>query len=263
MLSVTNKKYDIILKACDYFQNNQISITKCAKMFNIHRSTLSKYLKEYGIYKDVRKKYTFDENYFEVIDTEHKAYWLGFIMADGCIKSNINQLSIGLSEKDINHLEKFKNSIKATNPITIEETNAFNKNYISCYFRINSKKLCNDLIKLNIYPCKTQCEIPSNIPENLYNHYIRGIFDGDGWVSYGHGWCDLGFGMGKDILVYIKDKFEKYAFVKTSYNVLPYKTIFRYRLTSQKEIRKALDWLYKDATIYLDRKFEIYKNLPF
>lgn len=31
------------------------------------------------------KKYTCDSTFFNVIDTEEKAYWLGFLMADGFI----------------------------------------------------------------------------------------------------------------------------------------------------------------------------------
>jgi len=51
-------------------------------------------------------KHIFNHNFFETIDTEEKAYWLGFIAADGGLASNIYRLTIGLNQKDQNHLEK-------------------------------------------------------------------------------------------------------------------------------------------------------------
>ena len=61
-----------------------------------------------------------DENYFNLIDSADKAYWLGFIAADGWLSSNLEnpRMMIGLSLKDISHLEKFKNQIKFTGIIS-------------------------------------------------------------------------------------------------------------------------------------------------
>jgi hypothetical protein len=63
------------------------------------------------------KKYNFNENYFEKIDTEEKAYWLGFITADGSInlgygKQKFYQLHINLKGGDYSHLEKFQKAIE-------------------------------------------------------------------------------------------------------------------------------------------------------
>ena len=46
-----------------------------------------------------------NENIFQQIDSNNKAYWLGFLAADGSVKGN--ELSIGLSSKDRGHLAKF------------------------------------------------------------------------------------------------------------------------------------------------------------
>lgn len=256
MLSITNEKYSSIFKAVDYFQQNKISITKCAKMFNIHRETLTKYLKEYNIHED-RRYYFCNENYFETIDNEHKAYWLGFITADGCLKSKNNQLSIGLSIKDIKHLEKFKFYINSEHPIRIETTTVKNKIYEVCGIRIGNKKIYNDLRNLKVNPNKSLNEIPAEVPNELIRHYIRGIFDGDGWLSWGLNWSEIGFGMGYNILNYIKNNVELLAGIK-EYQIKPYKNIYRYRITSNIEIKKLLDYLYKDSTVYLDRKYEKY-----
>ena len=257
MLSLTNPIYDRINKAIEYFESNEkISITECAKKFNIHRSTLSKYLKEYDLYKD-KRKYKVDENFFEKIDTEEKAYWLGFLTADGCIKKNRYQISLGLSIKDINHLEKYKKSLKSEKNIKIEENYSFNNKSVMCYLRIDNKKMYTDLLNLGFSSKKTMNEQPVELSEDLINHYIRGIFDGDGWISIYGRHAEVGFGMGLKILQYIREKSEQYAKIKR-YKINPYKTIFRYKFQSKREILKFLNWIYKDATIYLDRKYEKY-----
>ena len=256
MISITSEKYSSILKAVDYFQQNKISITKCAKMFNIHRETLAKYLKEYDLHED-RRQYKVNENYFETIDTESKAYWLGFITADGCLKTDINQLSIGLSRNDINHLEKLKHDISSEHPINLETATINGKVYETCSIRIGNKKMYNDLKKLGIESNKSLHEIPAELPNNLIKDYIRGIFDGDGWLSWNSNCAEIGFGMGYDILNYIKENAEALAKVK-EYQIKPYKSIYRYRITSNVEIKKLLDYMYIDSTIYLNRKYEKY-----
>lgn len=256
MLSITNPKYTEILNAVEYFQRNKISITKCAKMFNIHRETLAKYLNEYELHED-RRSYNVNQDYFETIDTEEKAYWLGFITADGCIKEDNNQLSIGLSRKDINHLQKYRQALNAEHPIKLETSKVKGKEYETCYVRIQNKKIYDDLLNLNIEPKKSMNEIPANISEELIPHYIRGMFDGDGWLSWNNNCSEIGFGMGYDILEFIKENVQTSANVK-EYNILPYKSIFRYRITSKVEIRKMLSYMYSNATIYLDRKYEKY-----
>lgn len=256
MLSITNPKYTVILNAVDYFQQNKISITKCAKMFNIHRETLAKYLKEYELHED-RRSYEVNENYFENIDSEEKAYWLGFITADGCIKTNSNQLSIGLSRKDVKHLEKFKQALESEHPIKLETSKINNKIYETCSIRIQNKKIYEDLLSLNIEPKKSMKEIPSILSKEFIPHYIRGMFDGDGWLSWNNNCAEIGFGMGYEILKYIKDNVQDHAKIK-EYNIIPFKSIFRYRITSKVEIRKMLSYIYSNATIYLDRKYEKY-----
>lgn len=257
MLSLNHPKYKDILKAVEYFNENKISITRCASLFNIHRETLAKYLKEFDMHED-RRSYNVNENYFERIDSEEKAYWLGFITADGCLKQNKNQLDIGLSINDHSHLEKFKHSIDSEHPIKTERTVLENnKEYLSSNIGIQNKKLYNDLINLGVTPNKTIHEIPANITEEFISHYIRGIFDGDGWLSWNNNCAELGFGMGYDILNYIRNKAELYACVKY-YDIKPFKRIFRYRITSKIEIKKMLEYIYSNANIYLERKHKKY-----
>lgn len=138
-------------------------------------------------------KYVFNENFFENIDTESKAYWLGFLYADGCIietKSHdgtkIPQtVQISISEKDIEMLYKFMKDIALDKSIYIGI--AHNKKSITRYSRIQigSRKMCTDLIGHGCTPRKTYTlEFPQDVPEYLLRHFIRGYFDGDGSVYF-------------------------------------------------------------------------------
>src|SRR5438105_237351 len=69
---------------CLEYINNKVSLPNLGKKYGIDRRTVSRILRMYGLGK-LQKRYKVNENYFKVIDTEEKAYWLGFITADGCI----------------------------------------------------------------------------------------------------------------------------------------------------------------------------------
>lgn len=260
MISITSQKEKEILNAINYFLTNQsVSIKDCAKLFNIHRETLSSRLKALDIHED-RRKYKFNENYFDIIDDEGKAYWLGFLLADGCLKKDRDQVSLRISKTDINHLLKFKRCIDSQHPIHTEKTVLKNNIYCMATLKLQSKKFYNDIKKYGIYPNKSMNEICfEEISENYLRHYIRGIYDGDGWLYQNSNCIEVGFGMGYEALRFIKHCFEVYAGVK-EYNIKKHKNIYRYRITSKKEIEKAFNFMYSGANVYLDRKYESYLN---
>ena len=142
------------------YLNEKLSLQKIADKFGVSRHTIKRVIQEHNgkirTTKETSRKYTNDDNFFEKIDTEEKAYWLGFIAADGYIttkRAQCNQqLGITLSEKDINHLEKFKKSLKATNPINIYEawSSCYNKNSKFARVLITSQKLVDDIKKFGI-----------------------------------------------------------------------------------------------------------------
>ena len=77
---MTNKYEDAINF---YIENNEYSIAKVAKKFGVDRLRLGELLRNFGIDTNARRrKFSLNESYFETIDSEEKAYWLGFILAD-------------------------------------------------------------------------------------------------------------------------------------------------------------------------------------
>ena len=213
------------------------------------------------------RKYTIDEFVFRVIDNEDKAYWLGFILADGSVqirKSGQAILKLSLAIKDKEHLQKFLNFIKCD--MSIKEYlvgNGLNSNKSeSCEITITSKEIVQDLIKLGIGPRKSHTvEIPT-IRKDLVRHLIRGIWDGDGSVLYeprdkkypNNFNPKVQICGNKSVLDKINDIFEKKLLLSKS-KLTPTGSIFVFR-KSTNSAKKVVVYLYKDCNIALTRKLE-------
>lgn len=124
-----------------------------------------------------------NENYFEQIDTKEKAYWLGFLYADGCVKPK-RQIMLCLSIKDKEQVEKFCNAVSANKDqikIRKHAIKSIGKTYYSANIFICSDKMFNDLSLHGCGPNKTmRLALPSLNSEELYKAFLLGYYDGDG-----------------------------------------------------------------------------------
>jgi len=130
--------------------------------------------------KYATKKHSFNEHYFDVIDTSTKAYWLGFLMADGC--NTENELTVELSIKDKDHLSKLKEAFGATQTISYRMKNG----HEMVSLRLASRQFCKTLTVLGCKPNKSFIlKLPKIklIGTILMRDFIRGYFDGDGCIS--------------------------------------------------------------------------------
>ena len=163
----------------EYILGN-ISLNEVCIKHKTDKFTFANYLRSKGI--SCRRKVFFDDTLFEDIDNEEKAYWLGFLFADGNITYDLDKtkykIELGLATIDYNHLEKYKTFLKYNKDIK------FRSSTNSCRIIVGSKKACEDLIKLGCTPKKSLIlKFPKNIREDLLSHFIRGYFDGDGSIS--------------------------------------------------------------------------------
>jgi hypothetical protein len=257
---ISEERQKHIEKAVDYYLQNEINVGNCAKLFGIHRTTLGQYILKRNPDYNSRRRYSIDEHFFDSIDTEEKAYILGYLTADGCIKSKPGEIKIGLSVKDIDILEQMRRAMKNEKPLKIvtKPSYAFGSEDKAAVMIISCAKMYRSLESCGFSPQKSKHEVfCDKVPKHLYHHYIRGIFDGDGWFSYTlkNGTKEVGFGMGQSILDSIRNVFCEIG-VSEKYTVSPYKKIFRYRITSTEDVKKIFDYLYKDATIFLKRKHD-------
>jgi DNA-binding transcriptional regulator WhiA len=126
----------------------------------------------------IRKK--FNEDYFELIDTPEKAYFLGFIFADGCLIDNPKEyrykLNIKIHNKDEYILKKFISLLDSE--VKIWRSN----NRDICEIGFSSKKMINDLKNIGLHQNKTYTIYYPKIDEKIERHFLRGYFDGDGCI---------------------------------------------------------------------------------
>ena len=251
-------KLFLYLEAMELYKTGNYSIMQLCEIYDLDRVSLSKYFKKCGIEikQHPNQKYC-EENIFETIDSEEKAYWLGFLYADGCVSSNRNTIEIGLAVIDKEHLEKFKKFIKSEHKIGLHQGKLGDSYRIS----IRSDKMKSDLIKLGCTPKKSlTLTFPNEnqVPENLIKHFIRGYFDGDGCVSIGKSeYVDLISTI--EFLECIKDILLKMNIKST---IIPLATKnrnsnnYRLVLTNKQGRKDFLKYIYDNANIYLDRKYE-------
>lgn len=225
-----------------------------ADIYETSPPTIRKRLNSWGI-ETSRFTYYVDDNFFSVIDSENKAYWLGFIFADGYIYKNT--LNISIQKGDVKHLKKFLNDLQSNYPVYSYEENSTYSNAVE--IKITSKQLVNDLAKYGVVPNKTHIvKPPTNIPTHLLAHFWRGWVDGDGHVgimkSKGNEYPVVNLvgtyaaceGFKNFCLQYMNSKSNIYEHKD--------KSLWTYAVRGSFAV-PILDVLYSDATIYLDRKY--------
>lgn len=215
--------------------------------------------------------YTCDYNYFDNIDTEDKAYWLGFLSADGWTskneKSNAGATGIDLQYEDINHLKKFNKCIKGNYKITDKwkECNISTKDKIKkhhiCSIRIFSLTMHESLVNKGFTKNKSyEFKIP-DIDKSLIRHFIRGYFDGDGCFTFTNKTFHISFitaskFLSDDIVDILKSQGLN-ATVESYVNSCD-TTMYRPTMYKNDDKIKFLDWIYEDCKTYLDRKYKKY-----
>lgn len=199
-------------------------------------------------------------DYFDQIDTPEKAYWLGFLGADGCIVATPrhpegDHLSIRLAARDKGHLVKLRAATGATAGVHEGVSNGFGKPTASASLVIGSRRLTDALIALGIDPRKSATVKPWDGPADLMPHFWRGLFDGDGSIARkGEGLWTM-FLCGSEACV---RGFTAWAHEICGTTAAPYfRTGCWYvSISGRHQVAKLARALYGDATVSLDRKQE-------
>lgn len=203
---------------------------------------------------------TKNENYFQAIDSEEKAYFLGFMLADGNISKKTNRICFTINDNDSYILEKFKKSINSENEVRHYKVfdNRKNKYNNSAVFQVSSSKIKKDLENLGISSNKTKTFDFTKIIDNKnYNHFLRGLFDGDGHINKTK--TRISVISTREFLDYINLSFFKKDYLIIG--ICAEKNVNRLCVQNKNDCIKFLDFIYKDATIFLERKYNLYQNL--
>lgn len=222
-----------------------------------------------------RRKYKFkDEHFFDCIDTQEKAYYIGLLWADGCNYINTDKgkqayrISISLQSSDIDILTKFATNLYENSiPVVIKNRHA------SCYsttplclMTINSKHISTVLYNYGMTPKRTTtCQFPTGVnwTEKTFSAFLRGFFDGDGTISIGGNRASVGIIGTEKMMDQLNEMIYKFYGFKLleSYEDRTNVKLKYLRLFGTNSPKKLLDIMYCESTVHLERKYKKYLEL--
>ena len=206
----------------------------------------------------------FNHNYFKTIDTEEKAYILGFLYADGY--NSDKQVVISQLEQDVDILEKINKALDADNQIKRKLQSTNNKTV--CQLCYSSIDMCTDLTNLGCFRNKSlACTFPTFLDKSLVRHFIRGYFDGDGCFTWHASAPNLNNrernwrikmawqidSKTQTLLTEFQKWFETQG-VTLNINYIKRDNMYRLCTTSKKTFNKIYDLIFKKAQYSLSRK---------
>ena len=238
------------------------NIHKVAELFKVSISPIKRILKNNGI-DLTNRRYSVNDKFFDNIDSEVKAYWLGFLFADGYIRERKsgNSLEMKLSLKDKDHLKKFRTHVESNHQIKESKTKVKYKNGVSessmCHLAIYSSSIVQSIKKHGIHSKKTFTIQFPNIQKNLISHFIRGYFDGDGSFSFNPKKYKT-----HTNIVCASDLFRKQVLNILNENKIGASDYGRFTIHIQDKIGNLdfYNYIYNNATLYLKRKKEKYEE---
>lgn len=224
--------------------------------------TIRYWARKFGLKRRRYGSKQIDDAYFSNIKTEHQAYWLGFIAADGSVQNKPKKrlLSVCLSVKDEGHLMRFRDDIKSTHSLYYSHrTTPFGK-CRSVQLDLPSARLVQDLVELGVVPRKTSSLKPPSLDPAFIRHWIRGYFDGDGCVRtvYPNGnkpQLAVSILGTQPILFFIRKHCPMFRPPRCLNG------IHRIEFKGNQKARKLCDYLYNEADICLTRKRTIFETV--
>lgn len=246
----------------DLYEKHQ-KVKVIADMYNTSTQTISRLMDFYGIKRNRvnagNKKHFFNEDYFENIDTQEKAYWLGFIYADGCVykgTGNSLRFQMNLKADDLPHINKFQEAMGSDYDVILKDVDG----HPSALLQVNSTKMCKHLVNHGVVLRKSLvCKMP-NLKEDLIRHFIRGYFDGDGSVCFSASnriTKEVSICGGKDMMSSISKILGTKLYLNWRKNLSKTST------SDKQKILDIYEYFYNNATIYLQRKKRIYDILVY
>ena len=240
-----------------------------AEYYNISSVAVNALLRRNG-YKaksqsELRRKYNIDETFFDVIDTEEKAYFLGFLYADGYNNTDRNSVTLSLKEDDKEILEKLNSLLQTNKPLQFVNTSkqrkktGFGNSQNQYRLIIANKHISQRLIELGCDKAKTHnLKFPTEeqVPKRLVRHFIRGYFDGDGWVGEKAISIVSTLNFCNSLAEILKEQFNINCYIRARHPER--NNTVRMLELNKKSARTFLKWIYKDSKIHLQRKHDRY-----
>lgn len=242
------------------------SAREISSILGINYTTVHRKLRKLGVnLPNYHNELKFDNTVFDCIDTEEKAYWLGFMYADGYVCPTNNGVELSLKGSDKKHLEKFRAFLKCSLQVKTGDVTCNGRKFRRCRLYLRNKHFHDSLIEKGCIPNKS---LILRFPEQkifsepyLLTHFIRGYVDGDGCLSYTKsGRLTIQIVGTSEFLDGIISMFPETFSKRVKDKRHPESNTFTIDCSSNKADNLA-HILYKNATVYLDRKYERYKAL--
>lgn len=237
------------------------SCPEISKKFNCTSNAILYQLKKRKITRrtnsQINRKYTLNENFFNKINNQNKAYILGLLYADGYNFIKENKVVLQLHKQDKQILEEISKKIKSNKPL--QEIKV--KNNLYYRMSINSKTISMNLLNNGCGQSKTfKIKFPNNISDNLMNHFIRGYFDGDGCIyvdKKGQPEFSItgNYDFINDIHKYLNNALNLNDVILKKKN-----NSFTIRYRGKNICNKIKNYIYKNSKIYFLRKFEKFNS---
>ena len=252
-----------------YFECD-MRIVDMAKFFKVTVRTVPALLKERGINTARKNRYTLNEHYFDKVDTERKAYWLGYLFADGFVgDENFNNIVFSQKQSDGYIVKEFAKDIEFTGKTRLSKrTGGFENGEKSVILNFSSRTMTKALGKLKMYTCKsmTMEELPP-IKSDLMRHFVRGYFDGDGSVSMCFKYVNR---KGRTIYSRHCDMIGTQPFLEKIARLVPAESFLSDSRTPEMKYLNfnkissmipLYHYMYDGATVYLKRKFNVWNDI--
>ena len=264
-----------IREICRIYEEEKESVSFIAQRFSSYPTRIRNILTKEGIeirrhHKKVNK--FLKEDFFETINSEEKAYWLGFLFTDGSVvpKKGTNSMTIRLDVqlRDKEVIENFKKAVNSEGKLTYSKHKKNGRESESVLTTITSKKMADDLAQYGVIPNKTYNtkHLPSNIPKEYWKDFLRGCIDGDGSIYINHNgeyttpviyFCSYHQSCCEDFLRMIKE----ICPITGHNNVLKEKGTYRITFKKKEDVQQLATVLYKDSNISLTRKYDLARSI--
>lgn len=209
------------------------------------------------------RKYEINEDFFDEINTQEKAYFLGILFADGYNNYDKNNVRLSLQEGDIQILNDLKALLYKNNDKPLGRSKKENCNDL-LYLDLTNKHISNKLKELGMIQNKTFFITFPEIPRNLYNHFIRGYMDGDGCINHyllkgKYFKCQLRMLGTLEFLQKVQSIINENN--STTGSIRKRGNIYELAYSSMNQVIKACNYIYKDSNIQLQRKYIKYEEI--
>lgn len=204
----------------------------------------------------VSHRYDVNRDFFHDINSKKKAYWLGFLWADGCVytRNGAQLIRIEIHNRDEHLLYDMKEDLEATYPINPTRNSKID-------LKIFSHKMCDDLIDHGVVPDKSHKNIRPDINKKYENHFVRGLFDGDGSVvksntNYSVRICNTETTTNW-VLEITRKNLDVGGGVYRSTNS---EVAYRWTICGRIQVERFSDWIYDNQERYLKRKYNRFQD---